>query len=114
MKSSILLVKSFIRRELNIKMLFCRYRLYYSQTKPLREGHLEMVNWWNDGKGLFQHPTVPITKSIYADFKGEYLQVPVLNASCSPDTAPDCIMNRFLSETTMAFRHLLEYVQYRQ
>lgn len=40
-----------------------------------------MVNWWNHGKGLFHHPTLPFTKSLYTDFKAQTLEVPVLHVS---------------------------------
>ncbi|XP_023310509.1 ionotropic receptor 40a [Anoplophora glabripennis] len=55
------------------------FRLFYSQATSHREHHLDMVNWWNHGKGLFSHPTLPIMKSVYKDFKGKVLQVPVLH-----------------------------------
>ncbi|XP_074037326.1 ionotropic receptor 40a isoform X2 [Leptinotarsa decemlineata] len=55
------------------------YRLFYSQATSHREHHLEMVNWWNHGKGIFNHPTLPTTKSVYKDFKGKILHVPVLH-----------------------------------
>lgn len=64
---------------IEVLSLIFRYRVYYSQTKPLRQHQLEMINWWNHGKGLFHHPTLPFTKSLYSDFKEEELQVPVLH-----------------------------------
>nr|CAI5830600.1 unnamed protein product [Callosobruchus analis] len=38
-----------------------------------------MVNWWNEGSGLFNHPTLPITKSVYKNFEGKVFSVPVLH-----------------------------------
>ncbi|KAJ8928413.1 hypothetical protein NQ314_019002, partial [Rhamnusium bicolor] len=55
------------------------FRLFYSQATSHREHHLDMINWWNHGKGLFSHPTFPIIKSVYTDFKGKNFLVPVLH-----------------------------------
>ncbi|XP_050500122.1 ionotropic receptor 40a isoform X2 [Diabrotica virgifera virgifera] len=55
------------------------YRLYYSQATSHKQHHLEMVNWWNQDMGIFHHPTLPITKSVFKDFKGRVLRVPVLH-----------------------------------
>ncbi|CAG9762608.1 unnamed protein product [Ceutorhynchus assimilis] len=38
-----------------------------------------MINWWTQDKGLFNHPTIPQKKSVYKDFHGKILQVPVLH-----------------------------------
>ncbi|XP_050305949.1 ionotropic receptor 40a [Anthonomus grandis grandis] len=55
------------------------FRIYYNQATLYREHHLEMINWWNQDKGLFHHPTVPKKKSVYKDFHEKVLQVPVLH-----------------------------------
>ncbi|KAJ8912544.1 hypothetical protein NQ315_006615 [Exocentrus adspersus] len=55
------------------------FRIFYSQATSHREHHLDMINWWNHGKGLFSHPTLPITKSVYKDFNGKIFHVPVLH-----------------------------------
>ncbi|XP_056633936.1 ionotropic receptor 40a [Diorhabda sublineata] len=55
------------------------FRLYYSQVTSNKEHDLEMINWWHQDVGIFHHPTLPITKSVYLDFKGRVLQVPVLH-----------------------------------
>ncbi|XP_048523558.1 ionotropic receptor 40a [Dendroctonus ponderosae] len=55
------------------------FRLYYSQATSYRKHQLELINWWNQDKGLFHHPTLPSKKSVYKDFHGKYLHVPVLH-----------------------------------
>ncbi|KAL1512813.1 hypothetical protein ABEB36_002337 [Hypothenemus hampei] len=56
------------------------FRLYYNQGTSYREHHLEIIKWWNDDKGLFNHPNLMTQKkSVYKDFHGKVLQVPVLH-----------------------------------
>ncbi|XP_030764108.1 ionotropic receptor 40a-like [Sitophilus oryzae] len=55
------------------------FRLYFNQATSHRKHHLGMVNWWNQKGGLFTHPTLPNKKSVYKDFHGKVLKVPVLH-----------------------------------
>ncbi|XP_066259672.1 ionotropic receptor 40a-like isoform X2 [Euwallacea similis] len=55
------------------------FRIYYNQATSYKEHHLNMVNWWDHEKGLFHHPTLPQKKSVYKDFHGKLLRIPVLH-----------------------------------
>ncbi|XP_063908398.1 ionotropic receptor 40a-like [Zophobas morio] len=57
------------------------FRIFYNQALPPHENHhFKMVNWWRDGVGLFNHPTLPSTyNNAFKDFKGYVFKVPVIN-----------------------------------
>ncbi|XP_066137961.1 ionotropic receptor 40a [Euwallacea fornicatus] len=55
------------------------FRIYYNQATSYKEHHLDMINWWDHEKGLFHHPTLPHEKSVYKDFHGKLLRIPVLH-----------------------------------
>ena len=59
------------------------FRIFYNQALPPHENHhFKMVNWWRDGVGLFNHPTLPSTyNNAFKDFKGYVFKVPVINVS---------------------------------
>ncbi|XP_068893877.1 ionotropic receptor 40a-like isoform X2 [Tenebrio molitor] len=56
------------------------FRIFYNQAVPYKTHHLEMVNWWHHGVGLFNHPTLPSKyKNVFKDFKGKEFRVPVIH-----------------------------------
>lgn len=56
------------------------FRIFYNQALPYKEHHLEMVNWWHHGVGLFNHPTLPAKfYNVFKDFKGKMFKVPVIH-----------------------------------
>ncbi|XP_017769277.1 PREDICTED: glutamate receptor ionotropic, delta-2 [Nicrophorus vespilloides] len=55
------------------------YRLYYNQATSHKIHHLDMYNWWIEGKGLFHHPTLPKTVNVFKNFNGRLIYVPVIH-----------------------------------
>ncbi|XP_044747084.1 ionotropic receptor 40a isoform X2 [Coccinella septempunctata] len=56
------------------------YRILSNKATAYKKHHLDMVNWWKDGFGLFHHPTFPLTTGkIYTDFKKKIFKVPVIH-----------------------------------
>ncbi|KAK9877493.1 hypothetical protein WA026_018604 [Henosepilachna vigintioctopunctata] len=56
------------------------YRVLSNQASSYRKHHLDLINWWREGYGLFHHPTFPLTSAtIYADFKRKTFRVPVIH-----------------------------------
>lgn len=56
------------------------FRIFYNQALPYKTNHMEMINWWREGIGLFNHPTLPIKyNSAFKNFKGKVFKVPVIH-----------------------------------
>ncbi|XP_060527847.1 ionotropic receptor 40a-like [Cylas formicarius] len=77
--SGLLSRNSYLSKNPSILRKRRRYRIYYNQANSHKEHTLDMINWWTKEKGLFHHPTIPQRKSIYKDFHGKTLKVPVLH-----------------------------------
>ncbi|CAH0550024.1 unnamed protein product [Brassicogethes aeneus] len=68
-------LKNYLREIENLSLT----TLYFNQATSYKEHHLDLINWWYEGTGLFYHPTVPKSISVYKDFQGKVFIIPVLN-----------------------------------
>nr|XP_008195465.2 PREDICTED: uncharacterized protein LOC658055 isoform X1 [Tribolium castaneum] len=77
----------FVRNIINVMKVFVitnprndTFRIFYNQAVPYKKHHLEMVNWWQHGVGLFNHPTLPAKyNNVFKDFKENVFKIPVIH-----------------------------------
>lgn len=59
------------------------FRLYYNQATPDGNGDFKFVNWYDGNKssGVYRSPFLPTSASVYKNFEGRILRVPVIHVN---------------------------------
>lgn len=55
-------------------------KVYYNQATPDGYGDLNVVNWYDSNSlGLHKNPLIPNPASVYSNFRGRTLSIPVIH-----------------------------------